>query len=537
MRQVRTLVSLLALLGFAPRPAPTRGTRLIVQITMDQLRGSLLRDDTAALTHGFRRLEIGGYWIRHADVAHGLTVSFPGHTTLASGMYPTHHGLTANEWWQKIGDRWSSVDVTDDSSFQLLGDTAHGIGASPRYLSATTLAEWVKRADPHARAIALGTGNRIPIAYGGRRADAVYWYDARLNRFTTSTFYSSTMVDWVKTFNETELPGFEQRVWSLTVPAPLRSLGPQEPAAFWRRRTFPHLYDSESVTQDGQPRSYPSWFTSTPMKDEALFALAARAVDAEHLGQRGSLDYLAIDVDATDNVGHTYGPRSLEQLDALVRLDRALGAFLDHLDATVGRDHYVVALSADHGAAEPPETVPGGRRIARAEIDSLLDRVDSVAAPFHGSREALADSIAAVLVRSEFVADAYTEKRLSEPSTDSLVQLYQRVFRPGHTADFPLWGAKPHEHHPARYGVFVRFKPNMIFDYAVSVHGSPYPYDRDVPILFYGAGIRQGSRETDGRTVDVAPTLAVAADLAPPAGLDGVPLTFALKRPRADQAR
>jgi predicted AlkP superfamily pyrophosphatase or phosphodiesterase len=447
---------------------------------------------------------------RH-DVDHGLTVSFPGHATLATGMYPTHHGLTANEWWQKVGDRWTSPDVTDDSSFQLLGDTAHGIGASPRYLLATTLAEWVKQADPHARAIALGS-NRIPIAYGGRRADAVYWHDAGLNLFTTSTFYTPRMVDWVKTFNETALPHFEQRTWTLTVPAEFRALAPVEPAAFWHRRGFPHVYDSESVTTDGRPRPYPARFSGTPMKDEALFALATRAVDAESLGQRGSLDYLAIDVGTTDDVGHTYGPRSLEQLDVLVRLDRALEAFLDHLDASVGRDHYVVALSADHGVAEPPESVPGGRRIATAEIDSLLDRVDRIVPRFRGSRDALADSIAAVLVRSNFVADAYTERRLSQPSTDPYVGLYQRAFRRGHTGDFPLWGAKPHEYHPARYGVFVRFKPDMIFDYAVAVHGSPYPADRDVPILFYGAGIHQGSRETGGRTVDVAPTLAAPPD-------------------------
>jgi predicted AlkP superfamily pyrophosphatase or phosphodiesterase len=344
------------------------------------------------------------------------------------------------------------------------------------------------------------------------------------------------MRDWVKRFNETELAGFEQRTWSLTVPAEFRSLAPVEPAAFWHRRAFPHLYDSESVTADGHPRPYPSWFSGTPMKDEALFTLATRAVDAEQLGQRGTLDYLAIDVDATDNVGHLYGPRSLEQLDALVRLDRALGVFLDHLDATVGRDHYVVALSADHGVADPPESVPGGRRIALAAIDSLLDRVDRTAEAF-GSNEALADSIAAVLVQSDFVADAYTERRLSQPSTDPYVRLYQRVFRRGHTADFPLWGARPHDHHPARHGVFVRFKPDMVSDYAVAIHGSPYPADRDVPILFYGAGIRPGVRETGGRTVDVAPTLAVAADLTPPAGLDGVPLIFVLKRARRHQIR
>jgi arylsulfatase A-like enzyme len=437
-------------------------------------------------------------------------------------MHPSHHGLTANEWWRNRGDRWSRVGVTEDSNYRIVGDTAHRVGLSPRNLLATTLGEWVKRADPNARAVALGTGNPIPIAYGGQRADAVYWYDTRTNAFTTSTFYSATIVNWVRTFNESELPRFQQRTWNLTVPAELRSLGPVEPAALWHARTFPHMYDSEAP--------YPTWFYGVPLKDEALFALATHAVDAERLGQRGSLDYLAIDVGSTDDVGHDYGPRSLEQLDVLVRLDRALGAFLDHLDATVGRDHYVVALSADHGVTDPPETVPGGRRISATAIDSLLDRVDRFAAAFHGSHDALADSIAAILVRADFVADAYTERRLSQPSTDPYVQLYQRVFRPGYTGDFPLWGSRVHEHHPARYGVVVRFKPDVSLSAAVAIHGSPYPGDRDVPILFYGAGIRHGARDTGGRTVDVAPTLAAAVGLVTPAGLDGVPLTLVMEQ-------
>src|SRR5262249_40312385 len=119
------LLSVIPLLAVGARSAHPRGSFLIVQITMDQLRGSLLREDTAALSAGFRRLERDGYWIRRGDVAHGMTVSFAGHTSLATGMYPSHHGLTANEWWQKVGDQWASVDVSDDSSFQLLGDTAH----------------------------------------------------------------------------------------------------------------------------------------------------------------------------------------------------------------------------------------------------------------------------------------------------------------------------------------------------------------------------------------------------------------------------
>jgi hypothetical protein len=88
------------------------------------------------------------------------------------------------------------------------------------------------------------------------------------------------------------------------------------------------------------------------------------------------------------------------------------------------------------------------------------------------------------------------------------------MFRPSYATDFPLWTTKTRDFHPARYGIVVRFEEGMIFGWAVSVHGSPYAYDRDVPIIFdgfYGANIRQGSQPEGAATVDVAPTLSAAA--------------------------
>ena len=507
----------------AQQPQP----RLIVQITMDQLRGDLLRDYFPALRQGFGRLESGGFWIRRGDVNHGVTVSFPGHATLATGMYPSHHGMVANEFWTERDGKWRPVDFSDDANFHIVDDAASA-GSSPKNLLSTTIGEWVKEADPHAKAFALGSDNNIPVAYAGHKSNGMYAFDAAANEFTTSTYYAASIVKWVKAFNQNELPHYQARSWNLVVPKQFISLASSEKTSLrgTPNPTFPHVYEKESAGRPDHSQSYAAWFATTPLKDEALFALAARAVDAERLGQRGAVDYLALDVDSTDQVGHRYGPRSLEQLDALVRLDRALARFLDHLDAVVGKNRYVVALSADHGVADPPELRPGGRRVSTAEIEAVLDKAEAIAKANNGTRAELAERIAAELKGADFIADAYTPERLSSPSEDPYVQLYQRSFRASFTTDFPLWSDKVREYHPARYGVVVRFKEGMIFDRAVAVHGSPYAYDRDVPILFYGANIRHGSQADGGATVDVAPTLSMAAGIRPPVGLDGHALLF-----------
>jgi len=512
--------------------AKTSRPKLILQITADQLRGDLLDRYRSVFTGGLKRILDGGYWIHRGDVDHGLTLSFPGQTTLATGMYPSHHGLTANEWWMERNGKWQEVDVVIDEQYKTLA-TPQRDAASPRNLTATTLGEWVKLANRDSKTIALSAGNSIAVAYGGTKADAVYWYDSTSGRFTTSTFYAAAMKPWVSAFNAGELQKYESRDWALSVPSGKIALANPDATDYENKghhNTFPHIYDAESRADadGGIPTAYSHWFTATPMEDEALLGLAADAVDAERLGQRGVTDYLAVLIDSTDNVGHKYGPLSLEQLDTLVRIDRALGHFLDHLDATVGPGNYVLAFSADHGVVDPNESKTG-RRIRTEEIEVVLDRIEALAIAHKGSREQLVEIIITELKKVDFIADAYSEAQLAAPSTDPFIKLYQNTFRKGYTTDFPLWTDKQRAHHPARYGVIARFKENMIIDAATGVHGSPYPPDRLVPIIFFGANIQPGSVETGGRTIDVAPTLAAAGEISAPHGLDGIVLKSAIQ--------
>lgn len=520
------------MIAFSVNATDNPKPRLIVQITADQLRGDLLDRYRTALPNGFGRIEAQGYWIHQGNVDHGLTLSFPGHATLATGMNPAHHGLTANEWWVEKDGKWGEVDVSRDEHYKLI-DAPNKHGISPANMLVSTLGEWTKRANPHAKSVALGTGNPIPVAYAGHHADAAYWYDSTINEFTTSTYYASRLAPWVEAFNKGALAAFQKPAWTLTVPADQVSLAnadddPNE--RFGRNNTFPHIYASESRSASGGsvPTQYSVWWDGTPLKDEALLALAAKAVDAEQLGQRHVVDYLAIDLGSTDDVGHDFGPLSLEQFDTLSRLDRALGEFLDHLDATVGKGLYVLALSADHGVIDPTDPGVKGRIVKTAELEALLDKVEEAATKDHPSELALKQQIVAILKDANFVADAYTEERLMQPSDDPFIRLYGNVMRRGLTTNFPLWTNKERPHHPARYNIIVRFKENMIIDAAAAVHGSPYAQDRLVPIIFAGAGIRHGGETAGARTVDVAPTLAAAAGIPVPKSLDGHAVAAAL---------
>jgi hypothetical protein len=73
----------------------------------------------------------------------------------------------------------------------------------------------------------------------------------------------------------------------------------------------------------------------------------------------------------------------------------------------------------------------------------------------------------------------------------------------------------------ARAEVYVRYPENFLSVASITTHGSPYYYDRHVPIIFLGGGIAAGVSAERVATVDVAPTLAHLAGIAAPDDLDG----------------
>jgi arylsulfatase A-like enzyme len=269
------------------------------------------------------------------------------------------------------------------------------------------------------------------------------------------------------------------------------------------------------------------WFKSTPFADGATVALAKEAVRARSLGQRNGTDVLSVVLSQVDEIGHTYGAGSQEQLDNLLRLDQELGDFFAFLDQTVGKQRYLVALTADHGMMDIPECrhdigLPG-KRITGAQVEGLLNSVRGLITRTKGSREQISDAVVTALNRADFVEVALTLSRVSavEDSTHPLVRLFRNSCRPDRVPRFPLFDNEMGTSPVGEAGVLVALREGTVVDLAPALHGSPYEYDRHVPLILMGLGVKPGLSNSPAFTIDVAPTLARLAGIRVPEGLDG----------------
>jgi len=525
-------VSALAL-GAAPRrEAPPPRPKLVVMIAVDQLRGDLLDRYDSLFTGGFRRLRDRGLRFEHGDVDHGLTNSLPGHVTIATGAYPSRPGIVNSAWAETVDGKVAGVFGVSDDSAKIVGFPKLP-GASPRRILAEGIGEWFERKDPQSLVVALGSGEYASLLHAVHAKSLTYWFSPDAGRYVTSTYYAPEDPVWVRRFEDRELPKlFARRVWESTVPSSAAAApADAEPSEFDRvHTTFPHRFADERDRETAdERRAFADWIYFTPMLDESTLHFAEEAIGRLRLGRRGHVDYLSIVFSAVDSIGHRWGPLSLEQLDTLLRLDRELGELFSTLDREVGRDGWVVALSADHGCRDIPEAkrdagIPG-RRVSRKEFESLMNAVFDATSGAPAGTSETAQKVADIARGFDFVGGAFPVSELAELSdrADPVRTLMSHSVRSDRV---PLTLGSPRGS-LARFGVVAWLKEGDIDDDAPANHGSPYDYDRRVPIVFMGPGIAAGSSTARARTVDLAPTLASLAGVSPSAPIDGVVLKLA----------
>lgn len=511
-----------------PDPPPPTEATLLVYVVLDQVRADLLDRYAQAFEGGLARFHAEGRRWVNATFHHAQTSTAPGHATAATGVHPHRHGLVGNNWEERTPDGgWETVYALRDRAAPIVGFPDLE-GRGPANLLRGGLADWIVSADPESRIVSLSGKDRSAIAMAGRARGEVYWFDSTLGRFVTSTYYREAMPEWVQGFHGDQ-DGLERNwsdtTWESTVPEWARGLSRPDTFAFEGdgvNTYFPHRFATEGgLGPDASPRerteALNEWRALAPYVDAVTLDLARRAVATHHLGRRGAVDYLALALSQADRVGHAYGPLSREQQDNLVRLDRALGAFFAFLDQEVGEGRWHAALTADHGVIEIPEARAEmglhGRRIARAERRALVERAEAAADAAGPDPEARARAAAGAAMEVDWVADAFPwSEVLSETPSDSLRLFFTRSYHPDRVLG-----------HLGHLGVAYRMEEGVYdgrYPYGTG-HGTPYLYDRHVPMMIMGPGVEAGLVTEPVSVVDLAPTLAGLLGVPIPADLDG----------------
>jgi predicted AlkP superfamily pyrophosphatase or phosphodiesterase len=517
------LLSALVLSALAPPlvQAADGPPRLVIFISIDQMRGDYITTYGSQWTRGLKRLADDGALFMEGAYPYAYTVTCAGHATMSTGAFPMTHGMIANEWYDR--QQGKRVACTDDPTVTNLsyGQPVKGVGNSAAPLLAPTFSDELRAGAPRTpQIVSLSMKPRSAIDLAGHRGDIVVWYSPASGWITSTAFGEQKHPLIEKFIAANPMEREFTKTWTKMLPEKSYLYADDGLAEFpfkgWTNQ-FPH-----PITVDAEDTQKSERWEITPFADLYLAKMGIAALQELKLGQTPGTDYLAISFSGLDRVGHGFGPRSHEVQDLLANLDQTIGLLLDAVDARVGKGNYVVALTGDHGASPVPEQlVAMGFDAGRYSVAPAVKKIeDLLVKKFGGLKDngkyivdqtagylyfapGVYDKLRAdpetmkaaidVLLQTPGIAQVVRREQLEStlPTDDAFVRAARLSFRPERSGD-----------------LFVVPKRYWQSGAQGTTHGTPYKYDQRVPVLLYGAGVKAGQYWGPASPADLAPTLA-----------------------------
>lgn len=492
--------------------------KLVVGIVVDQMKMEYLyrfSDDLSS--NGFKRLMNNGYTFHNMHYNYVPTYTAPGHASIYTGATPSTHGIVGNEWFNRsIG---KEMYCTDDATVKIIGDGSEKEGAmSPKNLLSTTITDELRMSTNFkGKVIGMSIKDRGAILPAGHFANWAFWY-SKTGAFISSTFYGKALPDWVTQFNqEKRYMNYINKGWDLLKPIATynESLPDDNPYEGKIDKTtgpvFP--YDLNKIYADKGA----DILRTTPYGNDFLAELAMKAIEKEELGKDNITDFLAVSFSSTDYVGHEFGPRSIELQDTYLRLDQTLATFLDYLDKTVGKDNYLLFLTADHAGAENSNYLKDNKyNVKNVPAKDIVDGLKKYSVDTFGVDLVLnysnfnlffnktvikekglelvkvKQSFKDYLMTQEQVKRVYTEEEiLASTGDDYFLSFIAKGYDPKQNGDIVLLDKAG----------YLEYKPTG------TSHGTANSYDTHVPLLFYGWQIPKGESHAKKHITQIAPTL------------------------------
>lgn len=551
-------LALLALPGIGQKtkaaPAPT--PKLILQITVDQLRGDLPERFMKHMGEGgFRYLKEQGIWYANAHFGHANTETIVGHASLATGADPSTHGMIGNVWLDRktakltynIEDPGHHIltagaDVDKSTEIDPTQKIASTDGRSPSAILVSTFSDELSlHTAGKAKIYGVSVKDRGAVSMAGHAGKA-FWFSKQSAEFVTSSYYYKAYPEWVEAWNNKKLPqAFAGTSWELMNEPSTYTFGDADDCDWETNfpgygRVFPHPYGKA----DG--KYFTTFLTLSPAGDELTLDFAKTLLDAEQLGQDEVTDYLSVSFSSTDYVGHLFGPSSLEMEDNLLRLDRTLADLFAHIEKRVGLKNTLIVLSADHGGPEAPGYLNAHGIEARYVSPEKWDQspaIKTIKEQFGIGKEIIQAYhhpyvyLDRDVIREKSLDQAEVEKAIAAElmKFDGVaLAISSAALREGNLPDTPLINSVLRNYNPNRSGdIFVVHQAHcFINDFdglkVACTHGSPWSYDTFVPVIFAGGTLKAQRIYRSIEPLGIAPTLSAIVGAKAPSGSRAAPL-------------
>lgn len=498
--------------------------RLVIGIIIDHMQNQYFERYAGDFSEkGFKKLINNGVYCKNARSNYFISGYPQGYATIATGKYPSVHGIVANEWYNRTEDRMTHC--TRDEKVKTLEGSFNSGKYSPHMMLEPTFSDYIKYHDIHnkSKVIGISADNQGAILTTGFSGDAAYWFDPVFGKWITNTYYKDSIPPWVHEFNQKKLPDtYLDREWKPLLPAGdyQESMNDNNPfeKGIGNQHTFPYdLANMKRISNNYELLKYiPAG--NTFVKDFALYAM-----ENEQLGRDEHTDVLMINFPAVRYIDQLYGPKSLEMQDVWLRLDKDIAHFLEYIDEHIGIEHTLLFITSSY---TPSEYMPYVRKSkmpsAYFRINKSWIILETYLNAVYGSKKwltqyhnqmfyldrhliedndidlsSMQDRIANFLIDFSSIANAYPAYKLKYPScTQSEYSELQNG------------------HHNKRSGdvYFTLTSGVQVKQLDILTR---HTWGNIVPLLWYGGGIKPQVIHRNVNITDISPTILFLLNMLP----------------------
>jgi predicted AlkP superfamily pyrophosphatase or phosphodiesterase len=514
--------------------------KLVVGIIVDQMRYDYLyRYWDQYSNDGFKRLVNDGFSCENHHFSYKPTETAPGHASVYSGTTPSVHGIIANDWWLK--DEKRMTYCVEDLDVNSVGVNDSTEKRSPRNILVTNLSDEIKLNSIYkGKVIGISMKDRGAILPAGKMADAAYWfYPKEGGKFITSSHYMDKLPDWVNQFNNAKhTEKYINEGWELLYDLDHYTQSnsddsPYEGDFYGLGLGGPPVlpYDIKAISDKAGDYTILKYI---PASNNLLTDFVFAAIENEKLGEDDITDVLTISYSSPDEVGHIFGPHSVEIQDTYLKLDQSIASLLKKLDEKVGKGNYTLFLTADHGIPiNTQELIDHNVNVNQFNRNDFKVYVKKIASKKYGFKviekmknqqiylnesllkknniniKEVEDYIAKEILNFDGVYKSTTATLLQSGKFNEHLLFLQKGYnqkRSGHILYMLNPGWRKYEKKTG------------------ASHITPYTYDTHVPFLLYGNGIKNGQTHRRTLVEDIAPTITSLLHIQQPMGCTGNPV-------------
>jgi hypothetical protein len=537
MGKVFLSISALLLLVFASlaqtnQVKSTKTPKLIVGITIEQMRSEYItRYWDTFQEGGFKRLfENGSYSLNARIDIHNIRTStmLP---TIYTGTYPSEHGIVGDKWYKHLSKKEINA-ITDDFYLTLGSDSKNG-NISANMLKVYTIGDALKEnSNYRSKIYSVALNPTAAVMSAGHAADGAFWYDPSNGKMITSSYYMENFPDWVRVFNERLLPDYYlEQTWEPLLPQSSYTAGFEDgyilEKGFWKKwNTFPYPLPTLSEMVKSKYQLLPA----TPFGNKLIREFVVYLLDQNMLGTDNDPDLLNITFSSMDFANKWFSASSVEMHDTYLRIDQDLTSLLSLLDKRIGKENYMVFLTAASTSVYPvdmlkeemnlrcgefsPQTAMA---LLRAYLNALYGVGDWI---LMYDEEQVYLNHALIEDKEKDLTDMQEEAALFLNQFEGIKSAVPAFLVEKTNLDNPRFKMIENSYCVQRSGDVMLILEEGWYP-AFKYDEVDYSTENRFPIVFYGPNVDTGNLEEPVEAIDIIPTLCKYMRILPPDGAKG----------------